>query len=182
MVLETSRLLGSGARVPLKFHPGTLTRGETPEIAGAGFFPGTICAFKGKNGGGGWFLVDEILIVGGPMIIYCSLTDSQVPSLARPESVKLEAGLGSFTMCIACGPFTTDADLNYKPWIDLVKKLKVERPAVLLLASEAFYKHPHIRSHISIHSTDWAFCRRFSPCSQIWRYGSNGFRYFLPKI
>lgn len=63
LVLESSRLSGSGARVLLKFHAGTKARGNKPGSAGTGFFPGAIVAFKGKNGGGGWFLVDEILAV-----------------------------------------------------------------------------------------------------------------------
>ena len=39
----------------------------------------------------------------------------------------------SFDMCIACGPFTPDADLNYKPWGSLINKLKASKPAVVLL-------------------------------------------------
>jgi len=29
-----------------------------------GFFPGAIAALRGRNGGGGWFLVSEVLSVG----------------------------------------------------------------------------------------------------------------------
>lgn len=39
----------------------------------------------------------------------------------------------SFDVCIGCGPFTPDADLNYKPWRSFVDKIKASKPAVVLL-------------------------------------------------
>lgn len=39
----------------------------------------------------------------------------------------------SFDMCIACGPFTPDANLDYKPWRTLVSNLKASKPTVVLL-------------------------------------------------
>jgi DNA polymerase alpha subunit B len=39
----------------------------------------------------------------------------------------------SFDMCIACGPFTPDANLDYKPWNTLISNLKTSKPAVVLL-------------------------------------------------
>lgn len=60
IMLESSRMMGSGARVPLKFNTPLKIHGSTR----VGFFPGAIVALKGRNGGGGWFLVSEVLSVG----------------------------------------------------------------------------------------------------------------------
>lgn len=60
IVLESSRMMGSGARVPLKFDSNfKIRRGHST----AGFFPGAIVALKGRNGGGGWFSISEVLSV-----------------------------------------------------------------------------------------------------------------------
>lgn len=60
IVLESSRMMGSGARVPLKFDSNfKIRRGRST----AGFFPGAIVALKGRNGGGGWFSISEVLSV-----------------------------------------------------------------------------------------------------------------------
>jgi DNA polymerase alpha subunit B len=55
-------MLSSGARVPLRFDPSLKIRGGA-QGTGVGLFPGAIVALKGKNGGGGWFLVNEVLVV-----------------------------------------------------------------------------------------------------------------------
>ena len=36
-------------------------------------------------------------------------------------------------MTIACGPFTHDSDLIFKPWSSLLKSLQLEEPGVILL-------------------------------------------------
>lgn len=63
LTLETSRAMGSGKRVPLKFDTNVRVRGARKGVQGAGFFPGAIVALRGRNGGGKWFLVTEILSV-----------------------------------------------------------------------------------------------------------------------
>lgn len=63
LALESSRIMGSGVRVSLKFDAQTKIRGGAEGASGLGLFPGAIAAFRGKNGGGGWFLVSEILSV-----------------------------------------------------------------------------------------------------------------------
>ena len=55
--------MGSGARIPLKFDPAVKVRGGLRGVGGVGMFPGAVVALRGKNGGGGWFLVEEILAV-----------------------------------------------------------------------------------------------------------------------
>jgi DNA polymerase alpha subunit B len=65
LYLESSRFLGAGKRVSLRFAPtGTLkVRGGAPGVKGFGVFPGCLVCVKGKNGGGGVFVVEEVLMV-----------------------------------------------------------------------------------------------------------------------
>ena len=64
LYLESSRMLGSGKRIALRFVPGqTKLRGGPPGVQSFGVFPGALVGLKGRNGGGGFFAVDEVLLV-----------------------------------------------------------------------------------------------------------------------
>lgn len=63
MFLESSRMLSGGARIALKFDPALVIRNNIRGARGLGLFPGSIVALKGRNGGGGYFLVKELLAV-----------------------------------------------------------------------------------------------------------------------
>ena len=63
LVLESSRMMGSGVRIPVRFDPDVSVRRCKRGLGGQGLFPGAIVALKGKNGGGGSFLASEILAV-----------------------------------------------------------------------------------------------------------------------
>ena len=63
LVLESSRMMGFGARVPLRFGVEVKVRKGKRGAGGKGLFPGAIVALKGRNGGAGSFLVSEILSV-----------------------------------------------------------------------------------------------------------------------
>lgn len=64
--IESSRMIAGGARAPLKFDPTMRIRGGVRGSGGFGLFPGKIAAFRGKNGGGGYFLATEYLSVSLP--------------------------------------------------------------------------------------------------------------------
>ncbi|KAI0689714.1 DNA polymerase alpha/epsilon subunit B-domain-containing protein [Cytidiella melzeri] len=115
LTLESSRAMGSGVRVPLRFDPNVKVREAVKGRVGIGLFPGAIVALRGKNGGGGWFLVSEVLTLP-PMI-----TDT--PDLDGEP----------FSACIASGPFTSDIDLAYHPWQTALKRITSEKPDVILL-------------------------------------------------
>ena len=66
--IESSRMLSSGARVPLLLDPAIKIRSFVQGVGGVGIYPGAIVALKGKNGGGGYFLATEILGVR-PIIV-----------------------------------------------------------------------------------------------------------------
>lgn len=61
--LESSRSLGSGSRVMLKFDPDVKVRGGPSGGGGHGMFPGCLVAVKGRNGGGKMFTAHEIIMV-----------------------------------------------------------------------------------------------------------------------
>lgn len=56
-------MVGSGRRVPLRFIPEFRVRGAASSPSIKSLFPGEISVLLGKNGGGGIFLVEEILPV-----------------------------------------------------------------------------------------------------------------------
>ena len=66
---------------------------------------------------------------------------SQIPPLKPSPSAlgivspKLDPAVAQnqATMFIACGPYTADTDLTYKPWRALFNEIKTKKPDVLLL-------------------------------------------------
>jgi len=121
--------MGSGLfRVALRFEPNLKLRG-VPEGSGSlSIFPGAIVALKGKNGSGSCFVVSEMLALPCP------------PNAQEPSSHK------TFSMAIACGPFTNDSDLEFKPLSSLVEKLSSSRPSVVLLQGPFIdANHPLLR-------------------------------------
>jgi DNA polymerase alpha subunit B len=68
LYLESSRLLGSGKRIAMRFAPpGVLkVRGNAPGVKGFGVYPGCLIGVRGRNGGGDAFVVDEVLLVSCP--------------------------------------------------------------------------------------------------------------------
>ncbi|KAA1479312.1 hypothetical protein DENSPDRAFT_789044 [Dentipellis sp. KUC8613] len=131
LCLESSRMMGSGIRVPLKFEQTVKVRCGPKGQGGAGLFPGAIVALKGKNGGGGWFSASEVLTL---------------PQSRTSTSDAAQSG-GPFSMIIASGPYTSDADLQYAPWSASIRHLKAHKPAVVLLFGPFVdASHPKIRS------------------------------------
>ncbi|KZW01460.1 DNA polymerase alpha, subunit B [Exidia glandulosa HHB12029] len=129
MLLEASRVVASGVRVPLKFaHDVTMRGGLVPGQTGAGFFPGAMAAFKGRNGGGGWFVVSEIL---------------PPPPLER--GLPLGEGV-NVSICVAAGPYSYDHDLTFAPLKRLFERVREEKPTSLfLLGPFVDNNHPMIR-------------------------------------
>ncbi|KAK0464553.1 DNA polymerase alpha subunit B [Desarmillaria tabescens] len=135
LTLETSRMMGSGSRVPLRFAPSLKIRGGALGAGGISFFPGALVALKGKNGGGGSFLASEIL--------------APPPLRARPAKSFSDPGYSEppFSMCIASGPYTSDSDLSFKPWRAFLPIIKSKKPTVVLLIGPFIdASHPLLRA------------------------------------
>ncbi|KAL0952801.1 hypothetical protein HGRIS_007026 [Hohenbuehelia grisea] len=179
--LESSRMMGSGGRVPLRFDPSLKVRvagrREGKEREGqaynAGLFPGMIVALKGKNGGGGWFAVEEIL----------SLPPLKPSSVVKAEGSS-DSGFAPFSMLVAAGPYTADADLQFKPWKALLGKIKASKPdVVVLLGPFIDSTHPLIQAGDVDLSPSQLFKREFTdPLSEFLNASSNSVAVIVPSV
>lgn len=119
-VLETSRRMGAGMRVPLKFVDGVAYD----------VFPGKIVALRGSNVSGEYFTVAEVLQL--PTI---------PPAASTPAEVEVHnerlAGAGSeaqpMSLQIASGPYTSDDNLDFAALHAILDKAAETRPDVLIL-------------------------------------------------
>lgn len=90
--------MGSGARVPLRFSPTLKIRGGPQGASSVGLFPGAIVALKGRNGGGGMFVVEEILAVrycseSSVIIMILNVSLSYRRWMCRPSRPAIKASL-----------------------------------------------------------------------------------------
>ena len=133
IVIESSRMMGSGSRVPLRFSPAVNLRGMPQGMTGAGFFPGAIVALKGRNGGGNAFVVSEILGVRWSFALLLLRLFTYFIQLPRSPLSSDPVTHKGFKMVAACGPYTTDSNLDYQPFRSLLEKLSQLKPSVVLL-------------------------------------------------
>jgi len=138
LYLESSRLLGAGKRIGLKFKGPTelKVRGGAPGVKGFGVFPGCLVCVKGRNGGGGTFVVDEVL-----MAPPSALAQTPADELIEYQHGDKLAG-EPLSMVVAAGPYTLDDDLNYEPFEALINVAVEERPDVLILVSLFALRRP----------------------------------------
>ena len=122
IVLESSRMMGSGHRTPLTFAKGCIVK-HTPHDPGTGgaattlnLFPGQIVLCKGVNAGADKFSVSEICFPP-PLPLAVHTVDE-----ARENAAKLEAG--ALNLVGAAGPFTSDEDLEFAAWHRLMDEVE----------------------------------------------------------
>jgi len=115
ILLESSRMTGAGARIPLKLQ----------KISSFAFFPGQILAVKGVNSSGGYFQVQEIL--EPPKLPPASTLVSNLMAYAK----RLEAG--PVSVFIASGPYTTNDNLDFEALEELCTKCAEQQPDVVIL-------------------------------------------------
>lgn len=125
LLLESSRSVGAGSRVPLNFDK--LEKIPTSMVAEGGngrisLFPGQIIALRGVNPTGRSFFVKEILEI--PRLLYAA---TPIAALASPEE------RGGLSVMIAAGPYTTHDNLDYEPLMELCQRAQSTKPDVLLL-------------------------------------------------
>ncbi|KAF4551299.1 DNA polymerase alpha subunit B-like protein [Elsinoe fawcettii] len=135
LVLETSRRMGSGLRVPLKI-----------DSLPFDFFPGKIVAVRGINASGESFHVSEII-----SIPHLSLPASRPSELemhnARVDGSADEPGERPLSVIVASGPYTPDTDLSYEAFRSLLDRAAASRTDVLILTGPFVdLEHPLISS------------------------------------
>lgn len=107
LVLETSRRMGNGLRVPLKMD----------KIRSWSFFPGQIVALRGNNATGNEFVVNEILEI--PLLPNAASASSALEAHREkfnggPDAME-DSDPSPLTIIYASGPYTADDNLDYEP-------------------------------------------------------------------
>ncbi|GAA5861838.1 hypothetical protein JCM8547_008571 [Rhodosporidiobolus lusitaniae] len=128
--LESSRMLGSGSRVLLKFEKEMKVRGVPNGGGGMGMFPGCVVGLKGMNGGGKLFAVKEVLMMPPLDATYTSPSELLAHQYGSDPK---ELDGNPMSVLIASGPYTVESDLEYEPLQALVEQAKRERPDVVVL-------------------------------------------------
>jgi DNA polymerase alpha subunit B len=140
MVIESSRSIGSGSRTPLQFAKSVTMRGlssphgEERIMHTSGFgrqiglFPGMTAGFKGRNGGGDAFVVEEILM---PTALPSAITNADELLNYQYSPSRLHGN--ALQIQVASGPFTNDGDLDFIPWHRLMDQVERQKPDVILL-------------------------------------------------
>lgn len=144
--LESSRSLGAGSRVLLKFEPDMKVRGAPVGSGGMGIFPGCVAGVRGRNGGGKVFSVSEIMMVRtSSLLVLRVLILLQLPQISptftRPSQLlNYQYGTGPrqaagnpLSVFVANGPYTTDRNLDYEPLAALMEILATEKPDLVIL-------------------------------------------------
>lgn len=133
IVLETSRRMGAGMRVPLKL-----------EGHGYDFFPGKIVAVRGTNVSGEYFSVSEILPIPSLPVA------ASMPAELDVHNDRLTSADGStraLSILAASGPYTPDTDLSFSAFHALLSKAQDLRTDVLILTGPFLdLEHPLVAS------------------------------------
>ena len=130
LVLETSRRMGAGLRVPLKLD----------NVASANFFPGQIVGFRGINASGEFFSVKEVL----PMPILPPAVSS--PATIESINSRLDQSQ-ALNIFVAAGPYTADDNLDFEPLKEICRKAaESNADAVIFMGPFLDIEHPLVAS------------------------------------
>lgn len=139
MIIEVSRAIGSGSRTPLRISNNVSIRGllasngrKFMHTGGngrqLGLFPGMVAGFKGRNGGGDEFVVEEVLLP--PCLpLPATLASELLQKQYGPEKLNGD----SLQVHVASGPYTSDDNLDFVPWHRLMDEVERQKPDVILL-------------------------------------------------
>ncbi|TVY60663.1 DNA polymerase alpha subunit B [Lachnellula suecica] len=108
IVLETSRRMGAGLRIPLKLD----------SLPGFQFFPGQIVALKGINASGENFTVSEILempLLGSAASSTTRLEEHVQRLRGGPDAMESDRDPAPLNILIGSGPYTPDDNLDFEP-------------------------------------------------------------------
>ena len=134
LTLETSRRMGAGIRIPLRFQDGI----------GFDLFPGKITAFRGTNVSGEYFSVSEVLPL--PLLPPAASTPTELD--IHNDRLEDESGqTRPLSYLIASGPYTPDTDLSFAALNTLIATAQSKRPDVLILTGPFLdLEHPLLAS------------------------------------
>lgn len=138
LVLEGSRRMGSGRRVPL----------NVDNLPSYNFFPGQIVALRGTNANGDTFVVSEMLalpLLNPPATKPADLDEIHTRYLDTPDSDP--SSVRPLTMLVAAGPYTTDQNLDFAPlhaFLDSAATSAAD--TIILLGPFLDAEHPQIRT------------------------------------
>lgn len=129
VVLESSRRMGAGSRVPLKLDA----------LGGFSFFPGQIVAVRGINASGDYFTVTEVLEIP-PLLSAASTANALVDTASQLSA-------GPLSIVIASGPYTTDDNLFFESLNEICRQAAETCPDVLILTGPFIdSEHPLIKT------------------------------------
>ena len=110
IVLEMSRRMGAGLRVPLKLE----------NISSYQFFPGQIVAVRGSNASGDYFSVSEVLEV--PLLPPAASSVTAMDSVNERLGASDDTPAHPLNIMIGSGPYTADDNLDFEPLKTLCDK------------------------------------------------------------
>jgi DNA polymerase alpha subunit B len=140
LVLETSRRMGAGWRIPLKVDT----------LKGFQFFPGQIVALKGINASGNDFKVSEVL--EAPLLPGAASTPSGLEAhLQRlkggSDAMDSNSEPAPLNIIVGSGPYTADDNLDFEPLHALCSQAADSYADALILAGPFLdIDHPLIAS------------------------------------
>ncbi len=108
LVLETSRRMGAGLRIPLTID----------SLPAYQFFPGQIVAMKGINASGDNFAVSEIL--EAPLLPGAASTPAGLEAHIErlrggPDAMDSDSAPAPLSIILGSGPYTADDNLDFEP-------------------------------------------------------------------
>ncbi|KAI9678635.1 MAG: DNA-directed DNA polymerase alpha subunit pol12 [Caeruleum heppii] len=135
LVLETSRRMGAGLRIPLRVD----------SVPAFEFFPGQIVALKGVNASGDYFSVNEILEV--PLLPVPASNpatlDLHIERLNGGPDVMHDGDAAPLNLLLGSGPYTADDSLDFEPFHALCKEASDKFVDVLILTGPLLdLEHP----------------------------------------
>lgn len=137
IVLETSRRMGAGLRVPLKLD----------SVHSYDFFPGKIVALRGVNASGEYFSVKEILSV--PLLPPAASLPGTLDELNARVGVDTDGSSEGtpLDIVVASGPYTTDDSLAFEPLQAICDKASSTYADALILTGPFLdLEHPLLAS------------------------------------
>jgi len=143
VVLETSRRMGGGLRIPLDLKKVMTQKGHA-------FFPGQIVALRGSNASGNDFTVEEILEV--PLLNNAASSPAQLEAhrdrlRGGPDAMDDGSEPAPLNILIGSGPYTADDNLDFEPLHALCSKAAdTYVDAVILTGPFLDAEHPLIAS------------------------------------